>query len=190
MNFIAGFFLYLTNNSESLALACFRAVISKFGLENIFVDNLPLLFEMFYKLRRLTSRHHPDLAEWLDEVGINPNYYASPWLMTIFTASLNGMKGEPTPEMLLAIWDAFLLYGWKGVFKASLYAIRKLCPSLEMDFDHTLLAFSSVMKDQILADAGMAVEFKREFYRTKITNKDLDALGEEYGKIRLESGQQ
>lgn len=60
MNFLAGFLLMFFKD-EKLAFKAFSGLIDKFGMNELFKEDLPLLKLFFYKLDRLISMYLPDL---------------------------------------------------------------------------------------------------------------------------------
>ncbi len=184
MNFVCGLFLLLTQDEE-LTYACFQALISQFGLAGLFAQNVPMLLERFYQLGRALNQFYPVLVDWLDGVGIGPSYFASPWFITIFSAALHGVKEDRRPELLLAIWDAFLLHGWKGVFRAAVFIMGKLAPRLsETRFDQAVKALGEALKEDFMSDAGLAKEFKQRFYQIRLTGGMLQGFEHEYTEAR------
>ncbi|KAL0080353.1 rab-GTPase-TBC domain-containing protein [Phycomyces blakesleeanus] len=78
-------FLTLNFNDEAIAFMCLQEFIPKF-LNNFFLsDNAPVLQEYLAVFRHLLSYHDPALSSHLDTIGFNPELYAIPWFLTLFT---------------------------------------------------------------------------------------------------------
>ena len=124
MNFIAGF-LYLTFNSESLAFAVMREVIIKYKMSQLYNTELPMLKLLFYKLDRLISINLPDLHNHFKDETINSSYFSSPYFITLFTNSMQMQTTGDHCQILLRVWDYFIVHGWKSVFKLALIVLRQ-----------------------------------------------------------------
>jgi len=89
---------------DSSALECFCTFVHRFVPyffdDEAFVTlHISLLF-----FRQLLLYHHPDLHNELDEAGVSPFIYATPWFMTLFAAR--------TPlYVLLRLWDQYITNG-------------------------------------------------------------------------------
>lgn len=88
MNFIAGFLFLAFGQSESLAFAVLKAIITKFKMHELFNTELPMLKLNFYQLDRLIAILLPDLHMHFKDETINSSYYSSPYFITLFTSVL------------------------------------------------------------------------------------------------------
>ena len=87
--------------SEALAFSCMDAFLSRL-LPGIFVDdNSTVLQERLLRLQQLLSFLDPELSAHFFSVGITPNLYAIPWLMTLFAHIL-------PLNLLFQVWDVLL----------------------------------------------------------------------------------
>jgi len=120
MNFMAGFLFLTMDCEESLAFAVMREIISRYSLANLFNKELPMLKLMFYQLDRLISIYLPDLHDHFKDEQTNSSYYSSPFFITLFTSILQTQKTDEHTWKLKRIWDHFIIYGWKAVFKTCL----------------------------------------------------------------------
>lgn len=109
MNFVAGF-LYLTilpeefiikkddfkkevvqqaqDQTEALAFMILTRVISRFQMENLFNDEIPMLKLMFYQLDRLISIMLPDLHDHFKDESISSSLFSSSFFITVFTSNM------------------------------------------------------------------------------------------------------
>ena len=49
--------------------------------------------------------------------------FSSPFFVTIFTSTLQGQKSFDCWK-LQRVWDHFLVYGWKAIFKVALLMMK------------------------------------------------------------------
>lgn len=125
MNFIAGFLFLVFDNSEALAFAVMKAVISKYRMHELFNTELPMLKLNFYQLDRLIAILLPDLHMHFKDETINSSYYSSPYFITLFTSVLQMQTTGDHMQLLLRLWDYFIVFGWKAIFKASIVLLKE-----------------------------------------------------------------
>lgn len=123
MNFIAGF-LFLVFGSESMAFAFLQYIIHKQDLSLLFNSELPMLKLLFYKLDRLIAIILPDLHAHFKDESISSNYFSSSYFITQFTQILQFQDSSDNCEKLMRVWDHFLIYGWKAVFKTAICMLQ------------------------------------------------------------------
>lgn len=86
-------FLTLNFNSDALAFACLQRFIPRF-LRNFFLyDNSHVIQEYLAVFRHLLSFHDPELSSHLDNIQFNPELYAIPWFLTLFTRGYHLEEG-------------------------------------------------------------------------------------------------
>jgi hypothetical protein len=71
---------------EKSAWETFLHVLVDLDLRSHYVGNLGGLQLCLYQLSRLLVDRKPELAQHLDNLSAPPTLYASPWLLSIFTA--------------------------------------------------------------------------------------------------------
>lgn len=125
MNFIAGFLFLVFNHSEATAFAFMKALIAKYRMHELFNTELPMLKLHFYELDRLIAIVLPDLHAHFKDETINSSYYSSPYFITLFTSVLQMQTSGDNCELLLRLWDYFVVGGWKAIFKASLALLKE-----------------------------------------------------------------
>mmetsp|Transcript_3948 Transcript_3948/g.2671 ORF Transcript_3948/g.2671 Transcript_3948/m.2671 type:complete len:90 (+) Transcript_3948:2618-2887(+) len=73
------------------------------------------------------------------EESISSGFYSSPFFITVFS---NVLQGETTSEhmwKLLRLWDYFIIYGWKAIFKITIITLRAYEDQmLDMAFENLL----------------------------------------------------
>eukprot|EP01022_Parablepharisma_sp_SALTPOND_P035355 TRINITY_DN949_c0_g1_i1.p1 TRINITY_DN949_c0_g1~~TRINITY_DN949_c0_g1_i1.p1 ORF type:complete len:762 (+),score=81.02 TRINITY_DN949_c0_g1_i1:8464-10749(+) len=182
MSFLVGVLLLITR-SEKSAFAYFERLIKHFGMDELFVPDTPLLLVRFYQLNRLVYLYYPELSNWLHTESFMASCYASAWFITIFANSLHFMQGEELPKVLSVVWDAFMVDGWKAVFKAALFFIAKIRGKvLGKRMDEVIKAFAEIQQNEFMNSETIAQEFKANYKLIKVTNSTLKVLHKEYNK--------
>ncbi len=183
MNFVVGF-LYLLTKDEGFAFATLVSLVRRMGMEKIYADGVPMLRCRFYQMDRILHLQLPRLAAYFRSEGISASLFSSGWIITLFTYSVEAVKEERPDELLLAIWDSFLARGWKAIFKAGVFLLRKLqAELLELRFEEVLHFVSDIPRSKLWNDPNSVREFRLAFKEIKITNSMLEALEEEYNTI-------
>ncbi|ORX90756.1 hypothetical protein K493DRAFT_339805 [Basidiobolus meristosporus CBS 931.73] len=78
-------FLTLNFSDEPLAFCCLQAFIPRF-LKNFFIaDNSDTIQEHLAVFQHILSYHDPELSSHLKSIGFQPELYAIPWFLTLFT---------------------------------------------------------------------------------------------------------
>lgn len=99
---LASPFVILNFNNEPLAFASFNAFINKYLRGFFNRDNSPTIQEYLSLFSHLLAFHDPSLFNHLDHLGFNPELYAIPWFLTMFTHVLPLHK-------TIHVWDTLLL---------------------------------------------------------------------------------
>lgn len=95
-------FLKLNFNNEALAFACLSAFIPKY-LYNFFLkDNSQVIHEYLAVFKQLIAFHDPELFNHLNEIGFQPELYAIPWFLTMFSHVF-------PLDKIYHLWDTLLL---------------------------------------------------------------------------------
>ena len=82
----------------------------------IFDKNLTKLNEFFYVFNRIISLSEPELSSWFNINGVNVNFFATPWFITLFTGSHQNLRGDKdNKKLLIRIIDNFITSGWKSM---------------------------------------------------------------------------
>ena len=108
MNYIASFLFKITS-SESEAFYLMLGLFEQTDFSLIFIEDLLRLKIFFYVFERLLSLYLPELYSYFKSNSINVNYFCSPWFITLFTNTSTFSSLTEPPEVLLRIWDDFLL---------------------------------------------------------------------------------
>lgn len=108
MNYIARFLLeYIGDEEESFYLLIGLLQNTDYG--DLFMNDFYKLKEFFYIIERLMSIFIPELFTYLKNLGITPNYYLSPWFITLFTNSFQHCYDSKNPKFILFVFDSLIL---------------------------------------------------------------------------------
>ncbi len=119
-NFISAFLLRIINNEEeSFNIMMGIFLHSNFGV--IFYDDLSKLEIYFSIFERLLFLFLPELSNFFKTNSILTNFYASPWFITLFT---NTMNKNSKLDIIIKIFDNFILSGWKTIYNTSYYFLK------------------------------------------------------------------
>ncbi len=180
MNFLTGFLL-LQFGDEMVALRFLKCLVERYNMHELFTQDVPLLKQFFYKLDRLVHLHYPELSSAFRVEGISMSFFASAWFLTIFAYSLQYSKEERPSEVIIALWDAFLVDGWKAVFKSALFILSELRSKLlDCKFDQIMAIFGELPRGSFFHDPANALRFREHYHRIKVTNRTLVALEHEH----------
>jgi TBC1 domain family member 10 len=140
----------------------------RYKMRELFRPGFPLLQQFFYQLKRLIARLLPKLSKRLEELEIQPSYYASQWFLTLFVAHFPF-------RALLRIWDIFFSEGWKIIFRTGIALMKwEEAHLLSLSFEEMLPALKS------LQDNKDARELLRRAHRIKFKTAELNRYGDEY----------
>ncbi len=115
-NFISAFLIKITNNEEE-SFYIMMGLILNTNFKVIFYNDLSKLEIYFSVFERLLSLFLPELSNCFKIHSILTNFYASPWFITLFTSTIN--KNSKL-EVIIKIFDNFILSGWKTIYNTSL----------------------------------------------------------------------
>lgn len=179
-------YLFILLRDESLTFSFFKAMVNKYEMAQLFTNDLPLLKELCYQLDRLLHIQRPDLMAYFRNEGISASFFSSAWFMTLFANILRDRdellaSGESEKSIVLEVWDAFLLYRWKAIFKTGLFTLEVLGKRLvEVKLDQTMLVIKELSKPFFLNQPEIALEFKSRYKKIPVTNEQLRLLSKEY----------
>ena len=123
MNYIAAFLYQITQFKEDEAFYLLLGLSKNSNFKDIFIDDMQKLKIFFYILRRLIFLYMPELISYFNSNSVNVRYFASPWMITLFTNFYQYHDGYDS-KILVQIWDDFLLHGWKSIFSSILALIK------------------------------------------------------------------
>ena len=131
-------FLTLNFHDEARCFCCLQEIVRKY-LNNFFLKgNASSLQGRLVVFRQLLSYHDPELALHLYRIGFQPELYAIPWFLTLFTHILR-------MEKIYRLWDVILLNPPSFPLFLAVSIMRELRDSLlDMDFNDAILLFSNL----------------------------------------------
>ncbi len=109
--------LFLIYMDEESAFYLLHSIVKKYGLERIFLPGFPDLKKKFYVLLNLEKKFIPKIYDILKRDGVMPSIYASEWFICLFSKDLK-------PNILVRIFDTFLLEGYKVIYRFSLAFLK------------------------------------------------------------------
>jgi Rab-GTPase-TBC domain len=178
MNFIVGT-IYFMVKDEQIAFNCLYAIIKRFSMESLLGDDFSSLKCMFYKLEKLIEYFLPDVHEVFSNLLIPANCYSSSWFLTLFSSCLCDRL-----DLLIPIWDYFIVKGWKVIFKFAIYALQLNKKEICSGSYETVMR---VLKGDSLFTGFQAQDFLTEAYAIKISSSMLSELENNYKKIIQDS---
>lgn len=174
MNYIAGtFFLVLQN--ESQAFKSLFSLISMFKMNSLFNIELAKVKKLFFILDRLIGVFLPELNETFRDSWVFADNYSSGWLITLFSSVFHSRL-----EVIVQIWDIFLMCGWKGIYRVSISILKNFQKFLfDKSFEDILSILSTLPSSEI---------FTRDFFieamKLKISNRMVKSLKSEFKSIQ------
>lgn len=167
MAFVAG--LLLSYMPEEDAFFTLHAIMQgKYGLAGMYSPGLPRFAEVLHVFSTLLQRLLPRVAAHMAEHGLEYSMFTSQWFITIFSYSFSF-------DLVTRVWDAFLLEGWKPVYRVSIALLRHFQRELLAgDFDDMV----HVLKER--TKSAPAAEIMALSLRVRITRAEVERLASEY----------
>jgi len=132
---------------------------------------MSLLFIRCYQLNRLLYNFYPEKISWLSSEHTMSSCFATSWFIIIFSNNIFFTKDKHIPKLLLAIWDAFLIDGWKAIFKTATFFIGKIRDRLlGRSMSEITRIIKEFEKDVFKAGEIIEQEYRTEYNRIKVTN--------------------
>ncbi|KIW06256.1 uncharacterized protein PV09_02728 [Verruconis gallopava] len=116
MNFIAQ--PLLLNMSRPEAFCLFVRLMSKYGMREMFIQDMPGLHKHLYQFERLLEDFEPAVYCHLNRRGVNANLYATQWFLTLFAYRF-------PLELVLRVYDLVLSEGLGAILKFGLVLIQR-----------------------------------------------------------------
>jgi DNA repair exonuclease SbcCD ATPase subunit len=165
--------------------------MSKYGMREMFIQDMPGLHKHLYQFERLLEDFEPALFCHLNRRGVNPNLYATQWFLTLFAYRF-------PLELVLRVYDLVLSEGLGAILKFGLVLMQRNREALlEMSDMAQLCTF---LKERIfdaytdkqpsqksILEAGFLDMFVQDATSVKITPEMLQQYTTEWEeKTRLE----
>jgi hypothetical protein len=121
MNYIVAFLLEMINEEETVFYIMMGIfVYTKF--KNIFYNDLIKLKLYFKIIDRILTLYLPTTVMIFKNNNIMSNYFLSPWIITLFT---NTIEVNFKLDIIIKIFDNFIVSGWKTIFNTILLILKK-----------------------------------------------------------------
>ncbi|KAF2839542.1 RabGAP/TBC [Patellaria atrata CBS 101060] len=122
MNFIAMPLLF--NMPEEEAFCLMVRLMNKYGLREMFIQDMPGLHLHLYQFERLLEEFDPALYCHLHRRGVSPQLYATQWFLTLFAYRF-------PLQLVLRIYDLILSEGLEGaILKFGIVLMQKNAQTL------------------------------------------------------------
>lgn len=124
-----------------------KSGIEGFGVRFMFTKCLPGCIINLLIFEELLLSLLPEVHQVLAENRIQPQLFASEWFFTLFTYVVH------EEEVLLRIWDMFLIDGYKALFRVGLAILQRVYPELiDQDFSTCLLTLKKFPNREVFVD--------------------------------------
>lgn len=175
-------FLFLSRSGLSLTetYLCFHHFISSY-MPTIFIDaDFKALQAQMLIFQRLLQYFHPKLSNFLDQLSIGPELYASPWFLTLFASRIENIS------IVLDLWENYMAENdplYSVFIAAALVSCNKnKILSCEQSFVGQMLNTLTIPSPRHLSKIlGKASEFKQNLPYSAYINLlsyRLDSLGD------------
>ena len=185
MNFIVAFLYELYGEEEAFNI--FLSFFHSTEYSIIFDKDLFKLKEFFYVFNRLISLFEPELSSSFNMNGVNVNFFATPWFITLFTGSHQKLRDDKdNKNILIRIFDNYICSGWKSMMVVG-------C-SLLHSFEHKLMSLKYEDMLDFLINGMLRSEFfmaeneanlENYFENIKVSKKLIRNIELEYKQEKM-----
>ena len=185
MNFIVSFLYEVYGEEEAFYIFLSFFYSTQYCI--IFDKDLIKLNEFFYVFNRIISVLEPELYSFFNVNGVNVNFFATPWFITLFTGSHQNLRGDKdNKNILIRILDNFITSGWKAMMVVG-------C-SLLHSFENKLMSMKYEDMLEFLINGMLRSEFfmkeneeNLEYYfmNIKISRKLIRNIESEYNQEKM-----
>lgn len=127
LNFIVATLIGVFPDDEPAVFHCALALLLRHSLVDQYRPSFAKLGVTVWQFDKIVEAFLPKVHDVLQAHGVNAEYYAIQWFLTLFASDLP----QPTVRR---IWDRFLVAGWQVVVQvalALLYAVQDDLPQLD-----------------------------------------------------------
>jgi len=111
-------------------------LIEKRAMDQLWSPGMPGLKLKIYQLNEIICSQLPRLHRHMANVGLMPDFFASKWFLTLHTYTL-------PLQLVMIVWDAFVLDGWKAIFRSGLALLKQQQDVLlELDMGEIAMLFN------------------------------------------------
>lgn len=127
LNFIVATLIGVFPDDEPAVFQCSLALLLRHSLVDLYRPKFPKLGVVIFQFDRIVEGFLPKVHTALVRHGVNSEYYAIQWFLTLFASDL-------PQAMVRRVWDRFLIAGWRVIVQvglALLYTIQDILPTLD-----------------------------------------------------------
>ena len=174
MNFLSA--MLLRHTDEMAAFWGLASLINapQFAMRDMFSAGLYKVGLSFHTLSVLLKRHNPKLGSRLISNGVSPNMYCAGWVMTIFSS----LETLPVAHAA-ALWDTFLLSGWKAVWRCILTLMDGISDELLLDMSSAVQVLHQYPRLRLPPSPASLM---RRVHRINVTATQLRAISLRYDR--------
>lgn len=164
MNFLGAMLIKVLDNEE-ISFWMLLAIIKKWDMENMYVPGVPDLPLREFQMNHYINNLFPDLYTHFRKIGVTSGFFISRWFMTIFSTYLSF-------DVLVKVWDCFLIDGWKAAIKIAITLLKEIRPMvIQFDLDE----ISKFLRNNLYSITGEDILKKSsEVHVTKNVLKRLE----------------
>lgn len=179
MRLIVEFLLGILGSQDSTLQLCTVLMSSPYALAEVWKPGLPRLKLLLYQLEELLKLKLPTLAQHFQDIDLPLEVLVAPWILTLFTQLVSCIQTQIPANVLVRIWDLFVVRGWKAVLAVSLSILHLSEGSAHLDrvlgepLEATMECFHKdltldfahifVLYPLFEADSGLLEDLKRRF---------------------------
>lgn len=123
MSYTTSFILQLVDENEEKVLSFMIALVKNSEYIWLYEDDLLMLKKFFFFIDNIITIFYPRIAEMLVKSHSLSNFFAPPWFLTLFTNVSVMFTKENLPLCIIAVWDRFLVDGYKAILLAGVAII-------------------------------------------------------------------
>ena len=185
MNRIAALLLLLCEENEEETFYLFLCILFTTDYCGLINNDLGKLNSFFYCFERLLNIMFPEMYNFLKNDGVSGGYFLSPWFITIFTNAYFDVKGKENINMILRIFDLFLLSGWKSIFKIGIGLIKNNSKKIfSLSYENLVHYLNNDIISSRFFDNENIKEITKISINFKLSNNLINNLCKEYEMSR------
>ena len=170
MNFLVEFLLEIYEEEETFYI--FLSFFESTEYSVIFTKDLLKMKVFFYVFKRIMSLFEPELSNYLNNSGINYNFFLPPWFITLFTGShqYHNKEEDDNTDLIIKILDNFIIYGWTSMMEFSCAILHLYEPHImNMRYDEVMhFLINDILKSDFFGIKNKDIIIKAcSFYKIK-----------------------
>lgn len=178
LNFIVATLIGVFPDDEAAAFHCSLALLLRHSLVDQYRPSFAKLGVTVWQFDKIVEAFLPKVHDCLQVIGVNAEYYAIQWFLTLFASDLP----QPTVRR---IWDRFLVAGWQVVVQIGLALLYGVQDDIEhLDSCEALTFLRKVAR----ANSWTAEELLKMAASFRVSHRMLSALEAAYsweGEVQL-----